>query len=266
MAYYQSTYFAQSLQRQTTFAACLPNDVPEEIQEKNHYYKRTMKTLYLLHGYSGYYGDWVQHSKITDISLKYNLAVIMPDGDNSFYLNWGGSGLNYEQFVGEDLIDYTRKAFSLSPKKEDTYIGGLSMGGYGAIHTALAHPEIFGKAFGLSSALLTDAVKDMKPGQKDAVADYAYYKKVFGNLESIKGSHADPKKLVEKNLEAGVAIPPLYMACGTEDFLLEHNRKFRDYLRQHEIDVMYKEDKGTHDWDFWNANIEEAVQWLLEKK
>ena len=266
MANFQATYYSLPIGRQTTFMAAIPNDVPPMMMEGNPCYKRPMKTLYLLHGFSGHFGDWMYGSLMSNLAMKYNLAIIAPNGDNSFYLNWGGTGFDYETFVGEDLVQYTRSVFGLSDKKEDTYIGGLSMGGFGAIHTALAYPDTFGKMFGLSSALIIHDIMGMKEGAANEVADYDYYHKVFGDLDQLETSHANPEYLVKERLEKGDTIQPIYMACGTEDFLLEQNRAFRDFLKESGVELTYHESKGIHDWDFWNEYLEKAIQWMLSEK
>ena len=155
--------------------------------------------------------------------------------------------------------------FGLSDKKEDTYIGGLSMGGFGAIHTALAYPDTFGKMFGLSSALIIHDIMGMKEGAANEVADYDYYHKVFGDLDQLETSHANPEYLVKERLEKGDTIQPIYMACGTEDFLLEQNRAFRDFLKESGVELTYHESKGIHDWDFWNEYLEKAIRWMLSE-
>ncbi len=264
MAVFQVNFFSESISRVTTFHAVLPNDILPENLIGNEHYERPVRTLYLLHGYSGCSQDWLMGSTVQELSSRYNLAVIMPSGENSFYLNGRGTGTAYETLIGKELVDYTRKVFGLSVKAEDTYIGGLSMGGFGAIHTGLKYPETFGKMFGLSSALIINTIKGMSPGSKDDIADYDYYERVFGNLAILDTSENNPEYLVVKRKAGGEKIQPIFMACGTEDFLLKQNREFKIFLEKQGVDVTYKESSGTHDWKFWNEYIETAIQWLLK--
>lgn len=147
MSVLQINTYSLALSRIITFHAILPNDAPPEMLMGNPYYDRSAKTLYLLHGFSGSSMDFLTGSLIQELALKYNLAVVLPAGENSFYLNGKGTGRAYETFIGEELMDYCKKTFGLSDKREDNFIGGLSMGGFGAIHTALKYPERFGKMF-----------------------------------------------------------------------------------------------------------------------
>lgn len=265
MAVLQMTFHAKSIIRFSTFHMVLPNDLLPEMELNNEHYKRPMKTLYLLHGYSASSIDWLTGSCVQELAQKYNLAIVLPSGDNSFYLNGRGSGSSYETFVGKEIIEYTRKTFGLSEKKEDTFIGGLSMGGFGAIHTGLKFPETFGRMFGLSSALIVNNIKEMKPGSKDGIADYDYYEKTFGKLDELDRSENNPEYVVKMRQANGEEIQPIYMACGTEDFLLNENREFVSFLKKHNVDFVYKETAGAHDWKFWNEYIEPAIQWLLEE-
>ena len=182
MSLLQVNTYSLALSRIVTFHVILPNDLPPEMTAGNPYYERPMKTLYLLHGFSGNTTDWLTGSLIQELAGKYNLAVVLPSGENSFYLNGKGTGRAYETFTAEELMDYCKRTFGFSDKPEDNFIGGLSMGGFGAIHTALKYPERFGKMFGLSSALVVNGIKSMEPGANDGIADYDYYTQIFGDL------------------------------------------------------------------------------------
>ena len=96
-------------------------------------------TLYLLHGYTGNQVDWLYRSDIEKWAMQHGYAVIMPSGGNSFYLDNETTGERYGVFIGEELVEVTRKMFPLSHKREDTVIAGLSMGGYGAIRNGLRY-------------------------------------------------------------------------------------------------------------------------------
>lgn len=263
MAVFQVDFFSQALAKSTCFHMVLPNDVPPMMRENNVNYNRKMKTLFLLHGFSGSSKDWLLGSSVQELSIKYNMAVIMPSGDNSFYLDGKGTGRAYGKFVGSELVEYVRKTFNLAMVKEDTFIGGLSMGGFGAIHTGLSYPETFGKIVGLSSALIIHNIKNIKEGFKDGIADYDYYNLVFGDLSQLENSENNPEYLIKKLKSEGQAIPPIYMACGTEDFLIEENRKFYQFLQDEAVDAHYIESPGLHDWKFWNDYLEPSIEWLL---
>ena len=172
MALFSVDFYSKCLIRPVNIKVFIPNDVPAEMTQGNCHYDRPTKTLVLLHGYNGGNLDWALYSNAADISSKYNLAVILPAGENSFYLDGEATGRKFATYVGKELVEYVQKTFHLPAKLEDTFIGGLSMGGFGAVHTALAFPDTFEKAFSLSGALIVHNVEKMKPGFSDFVANY----------------------------------------------------------------------------------------------
>lgn len=263
MAFSQFEFFSESLRRVVSFNILLPNDSPLEFINDNENYKRGVKTLFLLHGYSGNNRDWILESKINEFAIKYNIVVIFPNGDNSFYLDGKGIGSKYGTYVGEELVNYTRRVFGLSNNKEDTYIGGFSMGGFGAIHTALKYNETFSKAFALSSALIINEIKNKDESFSTPIADYYYYESTFGNLNKLENSENNPEELIRRLKSENKLIPSIFMACGKEDFLIEPNRAFHKYLVDNDVNVYYQEDDGNHNWEFWNKYLEPSIQWLL---
>lgn len=264
MAVIHTEFYSNSLARMVGFYTVLPNDLPKEMTEGNPNYKRGMKTLLLLHGFTGSAKDWLMGSNINELAGKYNLAVIMPSGENSFYLDGKGTGRAYCRYVGAELLEYTRKTFGLSDKREDTFVGGLSMGGYGALHTGLYFPETFSKIIALSSALIVHNIENKTEGFANNAADYDYYFSVFGDLSKLAVSENNPEYLIKKLQEEETPIPGIYMACGTEDFLLQENRDFHGFLEERKVEVTYQESAGIHDWIFWNRYLEPGILWMLK--
>lgn len=209
--------------------------------------------------------DWLQFSRIRQLSDEYNVAVFMPGGTNSFYLDDEDKGEFVGRYVGEELVAYTRRLFPLSTEREHTWIGGLSMGGYGAIRNGLKYVETFGRIIALSSAIVTYRIAGKSEGEVDGFS-IQYFKRVFGDLDQLMGSDRDPEALVRQLLEQGASLPEIYMACGREDFLLDVNHRFRDFLEQQNVPVTYYETKGDHTWDFWDMTIELGLQWATGYK
>ena len=170
MAQLSVKYFSQALNRNIRFEMYIPNDKPEDTPKK-------MRTLFLLHGYTGDAGNWVPEW----LAQKYGFAVIAPGGENSFWLDGLSTAHKYCTFVGDELVNYIRRTFGLAHSAEDTFLLGLSMGGFGALHTALAYPENFGKTAAMSSALIVHQIAGMKPGEDNGVANYDYYHECFGD-------------------------------------------------------------------------------------
>lgn len=142
MALMEVHYYSYALQRKTTLQVVLPVDkfsANGRLGAPQKY-----KTLYLLHGFHGNSIDWVTGTRIQRWATERNLAVVMPAGDNAFYVDRPESGNCYGEFVGRELVEMTRRMFPLSDKREDTFIGGLSMGGFGAMMNGLKYHKTFG--------------------------------------------------------------------------------------------------------------------------
>lgn len=259
MALIQCNFFSKALMRTVPIQVVLPTDKfvgPEGTQPEGPF-----KTLYLLHGIMGNYTDWVSGTRVQSWAQDRNLAVVMPSGDNSFYVDNPKSSANYGTFIGKELVDFTRRTFPLSRKREDTFIGGLSMGGFGSIVNGLQNPETFGAVCALSSALILDSAPQNKEYTDNLFTNRGYYESIFGDLTKVRGSIFDYDALAEK-VAPLAEKPKFYMACGTEDELIGVNRQFRDHLQKLGFDVTYEEGPGVHDWYFWDKYILKAMEWL----
>ena len=223
--------------------------------------QKPLKTLYLLHGITGNDIDWLIGTRVAHYAQSKGLAVIMPAGENGFYTD-NNSTNRFGEYVGRELVHATRSMFHLSEKREDTFIGGLSMGGYGALRNGLKYSGTFGKIVALSSALVVGkaATATNEPNQWH-FAKKEYFDVVFGDPDKLEGGDLDVKALAANHARHA----QIYMACGTEDTLLEKNREFRDYLQSIEADLDYVEAPGDHDWKFWDTYIEKGIEWLYKK-
>jgi putative tributyrin esterase len=264
MATMEINFFSKSLKKIVTLTALVPVDSFVSPEDNACIPEGGFKSLYLLHGFSGTFSDWLTGSNIQELSLEHKIAVFMPSCGNNFYLDDMERSELYQQFAGEELVEMTRLLFPLSHKREDTFIGGLSMGGFGAIHTGFAYPETFGRIIALSSALIIHNIAGISADFKDHVADYNYYRAVFGDLNHLVESTNNPETLLDMLLHDKKKVPKIFMACGTEDFLIKENRAFHDFLNSRNIDHTYFESTGIHNWAFWNEYIGKAVKWLAE--
>lgn len=257
MAYFRIEYFSNALHRMTSFEMLIPNDVRTDIPHQEP--AGPMRTLFLLHGYTGKAGNWVPE----ELTQQYNFAIVMPTAENSFYLDGEATGRAYQTMLGVELVDYVRKTFGLARSAQDTCIAGLSMGGFGALHTALAYPDRFGKAGALSSALIVHGIAGMKPGEDNGMANYAYYRQCFGDLETVEQRDCNPEVQVRQLLAAGKKLPDMYLCCGTEDFLIEPNRAMHRFLTDLNVPHEYHEGPGQHDMRFWSEHIVKVVRWMF---
>ena len=254
MANFTVEMYSDCLKRQITLKMVVPADYRSDTpvsDEDRRYRERPMKTLFLLHGYTGKGDSWVPE----ELAEKYHFAIVCPNGENGFWLNGRSEGHAYQSLVGEELVEFVRATFGLAKNREDTYIMGLSMGGFGALHTALSYPEVFSKTVALSSALIEKEVSRMQPGSHNGVANYEYYLECFGEPEKVMESENAPEYLVKKLLREGREFPEIHMACGTEDFLLSENREMDAFLTENGVCHTYLEWPGSHDMKFWQEAV-----------
>lgn len=265
MAIIHANIFSKCLMRTVTVSAVLPADLllfPGQEPPK----EKPYKTLYLLHGIFGNYTDWIAGTRIVSQAMDKNLAVVMPSGDNRFYVDNEATGEKYGEFIGIELPTICEKIFRLSARREDRYIAGLSMGGYGAVRNGLKYHDRFSHIAGLSSGFILNGVLESKNEADFPTHKRSFYQAVFGDLEKLQGSDMDYKALVRKLREQGAEFPRMYLACGTEDFLIEQNRDFHAFLLSQGVKVTYEEGPGGHEWGFWDTYIKRVLDWLPTEK
>lgn len=261
MAYIQMNVMSESLMRTVNVDVILPVD-------KIHFpgmpvrEEKPFKTLYLLHGIFGSQVDWINGTKLQRWAEEKDLAVVMPAGENMFYVDQPKAHNYYGEFIGKELVELTRKMFPLSTRREDTFIGGLSMGGYGALRNGLKYSDTFGYLVGLSVANMIDGI-DQRTDDVDLFFESrSYAEVVFGDLSKVEGSDLDIKYLARKMKEKKAEKPKIYLACGTDDRALDGNRSLHECFAANGFDVVFDEDPGNHEWDFWNDHIKKAIDWL----
>ena len=261
MAFLQVSLFSRCLMRTVSVNVILPTDKqPPEGQPPRE--ETPFKTLYLLHGVLGSQVDWVNGTRIQRFAEEHDLAVVMPAGDNAFYVDHPETHNYYGQFVGQELVEQTRKMFPLSRKREDTFIGGLSMGGYGAMRNGLKYSGTFGCILPPSGALHTGMLAEIATEDGPFFQRRSFLEAVFGDLSKLAGSDMDPKQLARGLIRAGKPLPRIYMACGDQDFLLPANRDMAAFLKAQGAHITFEVGPGSHDWDFWDTYIQKAISWL----
>lgn len=219
------------------------------------------QVLWLLHGFSADESDWQRFSSIERYAQLNNVAVVMPDGYNSMYTN-SRFGAKYFNYYTQELPAMLRSIFPLSDKREDNFIAGLSMGGYGAFKAAFTYPENYCVAASLSGVVDTDVMLG-KRDRKEGISLVEWGQNVFGeNFKDFDFEKDDLKSLLKADIAAGKTLPSLYMCIGTEDFLYDSNQDFRKFLTDQKVEFTYDEGPGVHNFDFWDPQIRKILDWL----
>lgn len=245
MARFQCNVISYVLQRAVDITVVVPSStIPESLgfgTAPSHVIREKYPVLYLLHGMGNDHATWGGYSGIELYAEERNIAVVMLSGENKFYRNVP-DGDKFFDFIEKELPEFVTNYFPVSDRPEHTYIAGLSMGGYGALLHGLSCPERFA-AIGAFSSALEVSFKTEDGQQKDCGLDIYY--------------------LTAKALEEGKKLPPMYIACGEDDFLYEMNRKYKDMLEEKKVDVTWVSLPGyAHEWRFWNMQAEEFLKWI----
>ena len=264
MAILEMNFISQSLRRTVTVDVIIPLDkkpLPGMPERED----KPFKTLYLLHGGYGNYTDWVNGTRIQRWAEEQNLVVVMPSGDNKFYVDIPDLGDYYGKFIGEELVEFTRKMFPLSHKKEDTYIAGLSMGGYGATVNGLKYSDTFGYIGSFSAGYMMDDIANNTEFAQIAKFGPRFFEIMFG--PDPLNSDCNYKYLAKKLVDEGKELPKMYIAVGTEDFLYNNIQDYCRFLDGIGYEYTYEESAGGHEWDFWDRHVKRFLDWLpLEEK
>lgn len=257
MALIHCDFFSEVLGISTSICVILPQNTRTQIGMAGSEKKDKYPTLYLLHGLSDDHTIWQRRTSIERYVADLGLAVVMPAVGRSYYTDMK-YGYKYWTYISEELPEIARSFFPLSDKREDNFAAGLSMGGYGATKLVLSHPDKFAAGATLSGGLDigTEALKVTDPNRKQELFN------TFGDPVTIKGSNNDLFYLAEQVAKSEAPKPKLYQCCGTEDFLYDANIRFRDHIKNLSLDLTYDEGPGTHEWGYWDANIQKVLKWL----
>lgn len=258
MVLFRGDIKCKSLQRRTSISVILPADNIHFLQDTEEIVPQPYRTLYLLHGLYGSDDIFLANTSIQKFAEDHGIAIVIPCGENSFYVDNEKAHAYYGEYVGQELLDITRNIFPLSDKREDTYIAGFSMGGYGAIRNGLKYHENFSKIGMISPALITDDIAGYGD-DSNVLRSRGFYESIFGDLDEVEGSDMDPKYLIENCPD----IPDIYMACGIDDFLFRKSADFYMYLRENGVDATFVGDEGEHTWEFCDKYIKEFIKTLV---
>ena len=254
MAFITIEFLSEILGRQTSIDVIIPQrNTNGEIGITNNAKGEKYKTLVLLHGLSDNSRIWMRRTCIDRYATEKGIAVVMPSGDRSFYTNMY-NGDRFADFIGKEVLAIAREYLPLSDKREDTFIAGNSMGGYGAMKMALKFPETFSAAAGLSS--VADVAKFMEERYP------LLGTQIFG--EGNKVPDSEDLFALTTACESNPLRPRLYMIEGLGDFMLEENRRLQAHIKTLDYDFTYEEYEGIHDWAFWDTYIQKVLAWMFD--
>ena len=214
--------------------------------------EKPYKVMYLLHGLCGSSSDFCDYTMLPFYAWEADVMFILPEVQRSFYTDMK-YGLKYFTYITEELPELCENHFKISTQREDTYIGGVSMGGYGALKCALSKPEQYSGCCAIAPAALNmrEFLRQLEQGE---------FGKMHPDLKAVYGERFewlpsnDILELFKKAIEKGT-VPKIYHACGTEDFLYDSNNTFSKIISKTNADYKYETWSGGHDFNFFNQAL-----------
>jgi S-formylglutathione hydrolase FrmB len=249
MALVRCDFFSDVLEVGTSMTVLLPQVSEEQIgvTAPRSSAGDGFPVLYLLHGLSDDCTAWLRYTSIERYAGEHGVAVVMPQVQRSFYAD-EAHGSRFWTHLSEELPEVVGSFFRVSPRREDTFVAGLSMGGYGALKWALHQPQRFAAAASLSGAL---DVRTLLPERQEI------FQRVFDGRIT-----ADDDLFALLGRHAAADLPRLYVGCGTEDHLVEGSRRFIEAAQRAGVDVRTDWRPGEHEWSVWDAMISDVLAWL----
>lgn len=205
--------------------------------------KATFSTVYLLHGLSGDYSNWIQKvTKLKKHADTYQLLIVCPDGAYSSWY-WDSpvdSTLKFETYIAEEVPAFIEAKYRTIKDRKARAITGLSMGGHGGLFLGFRHAEYFGACGSMSGALAIELITDKRYGMDKLLGDTTNHKKRYRDYSIFAQMEQYPKDSLA-----------VIMDCGVSDFIIEMSRMAHQRMLSLKIPHDYIERPGKHDWDYW---------------
>lgn len=220
--------------------------------------------LYLLHGLTGHYPDWVQRTNVADYAAEYRMIIVTPEGNDSWYTDSATVTTDmYESYILKELIPDVQQRYRTIEARYGRSIAGLSMGGYGAIKFGLKSPSTF-----VFTASMSGAFGVTRFTEKDLGARWQNSLKLFGAVGSETRLANDLFEILQKLQPDRVSsLPYFYFDCGTEDvpLIFTFNRELSGLMFEKKIPHEFRQLPGDHSWAYWDRQVQEILRIAAEK-
>lgn len=254
----------------TVKSAVLGRDIRYSVYLPSDYYSsnRLYPVLYLLHGYTDDETTWIQNGEVQITADKLitkrelvPLIIIMPDGGLTWYINNYSDSIRYEDAFFLDFMPTIEKVYRIRSDKKFRAIGGLSMGGYGALLYSFKHPDIFSGCIAFSAAVRNDSlmIKRLKIGESNSVICYG----------KLRGDSLPENWKINSLLDLAKSTPyeklssvKYYIDCGDKDALIYGNSLLNFILNDRQVPHEFRVRNGKHEWIYWRNSIKEGLDFL----
>ncbi|KAI7258584.1 hypothetical protein KC345_g10526 [Hortaea werneckii] len=225
--------------------------------------------LYFIHGYGGKETDMMDNlgmnlnaDHLIETGQIEPLIMVFPQMDNSYGLNSSpayavndpGDPLTtyngmYEDYLVKDVVNYVDAHFSTIADRDNRFIGGVSMGGFISLHSALLHSDVYSRAGGHSPGLFLN--------DWSAVGGETGLKRFLYPTEEIR-QERDPLIFAKDMDLSSLAV---YLDCGDEDSyrFYEGTEQLYKLLKSKGVAAEYHLEKGKHDGECWQSHMDEYL-------
>jgi S-formylglutathione hydrolase FrmB len=255
MALLRCDFASEVLKMDASMTVILPQDLRTPFSPEPAPISTAPPVLYLLHGLGDDASAWSRQTAIERYVAPLGLAVVMPQVGRSFYADQV-HGQPYWTFLSEELPVLVDAMFRVSTRREDTFVAGLSMGGFGAMKWALRDPERFAAVASISGVLDSAQVRRNREPHREAVMEAA-----FGEGD-IGGTDNDVRHLLVEAADGGRPMPAMYICCGEQDALHHSNVQFARLATDLGVPLTAEFGPGGHDWAYFDAGIRRVLSWL----
>ena len=239
--------FAAKVDTVQTFSKVMNKEIPAVVITPDTYNREAnFPVVYLLHGYSGNYGGYLEFAEVEKMADQHNFIIVCPDGNySSWYFDSPiDSTSRYETYIAQELVEWIDNNFKTNPRRESRAISGLSMGGHGALYLAFLHQDVFGACGSMSGGV------DIRP---------------FPNNWDIK-KHLGEQRTHPENWKKYTIMGMLHLLtpntlaitidCGIDDFFYDVNVRLHNELLYRNIPHTFISRPGAHNTDFWKTSVE----------
>lgn len=270
MALCKLDYYSEAMQQKIGVSVIIPeNKWGYSLADRPEGYR--YPTLWLLCGGGFEHTDWVRYTAIELFAAQQGVAVVMPGISYACYMDTAEGDYRYWTQISQELPEYLRKVFPLSEKREDNFVAGFSMGGYGAFKFAMQRPEMFaacGTFAGPIGIIPSEPVppteKLGQPCLRDDFCEkqFATIWAGFGSAARLRNTSSDNFYMLDKHLKAGTQLPEFYIAIGAQDPTAPDGYEFMDRMKAMGLKFKEIRDQGMHDWEYCNRHVEAFLNWI----
>ena len=257
MSVFTGSIYSRSLQKETHLTIILPQDSRPHVGINGKLMDGLLprpypRTLILLHGATDINDTWVRRTSLERYAELYDMAILMPDGEVSYYADME-FGPAYFTYITDELPKLAEKMFCLDVSPENLYVAGLSMGSMGALKCMLTYPNRYAACGAFSGAGRRRDEDNTLPKNKIGLGAYLQLA-AYGDPPEMP-EYCDAYWLAEHMRPK--EVKKIYMCVGYDDFIYQPVHDFGAYLKTHPmVDLVYEEWEGAHEWGFWDVAIQ----------